>query len=35
MALPIVSSHILNELDLIATRFGMIDNGIMLEEIER
>ncbi|NMB18206.1 MAG: ATP-binding cassette domain-containing protein [Erysipelothrix sp.] len=31
----IVSSHILNELDLIATRFGMIDNGIMLEEIDR
>lgn len=29
----IVSSHILNELGLIANRFGMIDNGVLLTEI--
>ncbi|CAM3651580.1 ABC transporter ATP-binding protein [Erysipelothrix urinaevulpis] len=29
----IVSSHILNELSLIATRFGMIDHGVLLKEI--
>ena len=31
----IVSSHILNELGLIATRFGMIDHGVLLKEISR
>ena len=29
----IISSHILSELDLIATRFGFIDNGVLLKEI--
>ena len=29
----IVSSHILNELGLIVTRFGMIDHGVLLTEI--
>lgn len=29
----IVSSHILNELSLIANRFGMIDHGVLLTEI--
>ena len=28
----IISSHILSELDLIATRFGFIDHGILLKE---
>ncbi len=31
----LISSHILNELSLIADRFGMIDNGKMLVEISR
>lgn len=31
----IVSSHILNELGLIATRFGMIDHGVLLKELSR
>jgi len=29
----IISSHILSELDLIATRFGFIDQGVLLQEI--
>jgi ABC-2 type transport system ATP-binding protein len=29
----IISSHILSELDLVATRFGFIDRGILLREI--
>ena len=29
----IVSSHILSELDLVATRFGFIEQGVLLEEI--
>ncbi len=31
----IVSSHILSELDLVATRFGIIDKGILIKEIEK
>lgn len=31
----IVSSHILGELDLMATRFGFLNNGILVEEIDR
>lgn len=29
----LVSSHILSELDLVATRFGFIDHGVLLKEI--
>lgn len=29
----IVSSHILAELDLVATKFGFIDHGVLLEEV--
>jgi len=29
----IISSHILSELDLIATKFGFIDGGILLKEL--
>ena len=29
----IISSHILSELDLVATRFGFIDNGVLLKEL--
>jgi len=29
----IISSHILSELDLVATRFGFIDQGVLLQEI--
>ena len=29
----IISSHILSELDLMATRFGFIDHGVLLKEI--
>ena len=29
----LISSHILSELDLVATRFGFIDEGVLLEEI--
>jgi len=29
----IISSHILSELDLIATQFGFIDHGVLLQEI--
>jgi len=29
----IISSHILSELDLVATRFGFIDEGVLLKEI--
>jgi len=32
-ATVIVSSHILSELDLVATRFGFIDQGVLLQEI--
>lgn len=31
----IVSSHILSELDLVANRFGIIDKGILIKEIEK
>jgi ABC-2 type transport system ATP-binding protein len=31
----IVSSHILSELDLVATRFGFIEQGLLLKEINR
>jgi len=31
----IISSHILAELDLVATRFGFIERGVLLEEISR
>jgi len=31
----IISSHILSELDLIATQFGFIDHGVLLQEITR
>jgi len=31
----IISSHILAELDLLATRFGFIEGGVLLEEISR
>lgn len=31
----IVSSHILSELDLVATRFGIIDHGILIKEIDK
>lgn len=31
----IVSSHILSELDLIANRFGIIDKGILIKEIDK
>lgn len=30
----IVSSHVLSELDLIATKFGFIDHGVLLKEID-
>ncbi|MCL2882721.1 MAG: ABC transporter ATP-binding protein [Coriobacteriia bacterium] len=31
----IISSHILSELDLVATQFGFIDHGVLLQEISR
>ena len=31
----IVSSHILSELDLVATRFGIIDKGVLVKEINK
>lgn len=31
----IVSSHILSELDLVATRFGIIDKGVLIKEVEK
>jgi len=31
----IISSHILSELDLVATQFGFIDRGVLLQEISR
>ena len=31
----IVSSHILSELDLVATRFGIIDHGVLIKEVDR
>lgn len=31
----IVSSHILSELDLVATRFGIIDQGVLIKEVDR
>ena len=31
----IISSHILSELDLVATQFGFIDHGVLLKEITR
>lgn len=31
----VVSSHILSELDLIANRFGIIDNGILVKEVTK
>jgi ABC-2 type transport system ATP-binding protein len=30
----IISSHVLSELDLIATKFGFIDHGVLLKEID-
>ena len=29
----IISSHILSELDLVATKFGFIDSGVLLKEL--
>jgi len=29
----IISSHILSELDLVATKFGFIDHGVLLKEL--
>lgn len=31
----VISSHILSELDLVATRFAIIDRGIILKELDR
>ncbi len=31
----VISSHILSELDLVATKFGFIDSGVLLKEIGR
>jgi len=31
----IISSHILSELDLVATRFGFIERGVLVKEIDR
>lgn len=31
----VVSSHILSELDLVANRFGIIDEGILIKEVDR
>jgi len=31
----IISSHILSELDLVATRFGFIEQGVLLKELSR
>ena len=31
----VVSSHILSELDLVANRFGIIDHGVLIKEVDR
>lgn len=31
----IISSHILSELDLVADRFGIVDHGVLIQEVEK
>lgn len=31
----VVSSHILSELDIVANRFGIIDHGVLIKEVDR